>query len=160
MKHVSKFDSCVYEISYSVADEDGTPKYDNILLIWRDAPCDIDLAFEKDIPPRELIGWYFGEYDYDDVEWQIKYYYRNKLEKKEQPAAKKPKTMDLPICYVHLIADCLKTIQDHNLYELIDSYDKDEESIEHLKWHIEDVLNDFCKPLDELDEDTEIILED
>ena len=162
MKHVSKFDSCVYEISESVdleAMKQGKGYRDDITLIWRDAPCDVDLAFEKDIPPRELIGWYFGEYDYDDAEWQIKHYYRNKLEKKEQPAPKKPKTIDLPICYVHLIEDCLRTIQDHNLYELM-NWDKDEESLEHLKWHVEEVLDGFCKPLDELDEDAEIILED
>lgn len=163
MKHVSKFDSSVYEICESVdleAMNKGERYREGITLIWKDAPCDIDLAYEKDIPPRELIGWYFGEYDYDDVEWQIKHYYQEKLKPKEKLEQKKPKTMDLPICYVHLIQDCLQTIQDHNLYELIDSYDKDKESIEHLKGHIEDVLERFCKPLDELDEDTEVILED
>lgn len=160
MKHISKFDGYEYEISYSVADEDGTPKYDDITLIWRDAPCGVGQAFKEDIPPRELVGWYFGEYDFVLVEGYIKDYYKAKLDTKKQPVPKKPKTMDLPICYVHLIQDCLTTIQDHNLYELVDSYDKDEESIEALKGHIEDVLCYFCSPLDELDIDTEIIIEE
>ena len=159
MKHISKFDGCVYDISYSMTMEDGELKDDGVIVIWKNAPCGVDDAFDADLPIMEFVAWYCGDYDYDDVEWQIKHYYREKLEQKNQPAPKKPKTMDLPICYVHLIEDCLKTIQDHNLYELM-SWDKDEESIEHLKWHIEDVLSDFCKPLDELDIDTEIILED
>lgn len=160
MKHISKFDGYEYEISCSMANEDGQLKHDDITLIWRDAPCGVGNAFLQDIPPRELVGWYWGEYDFETVEEYIKKYWAKKVGASEQPKQKPSKTMDLPICYVHLIEDCLHTIQDHNLYELVDSYDKDEESIKYLKWHIEDVLNDFCKPLDELDEDTEIILED
>lgn len=159
MEHISKFDSCVYEISYSMGYEDEELREDDITLIWRDAPCDIDAAWEEDIPPRELVGWYFGEYDFDITEEYIKDYYKAKLNIKEQPVPKKPKTMDLPICYVHLIENCLRTIQDYNLYKLM-SWDKDEESIEHLKLHIAEVVEDFCKPLDELDEDTEIIIEE
>ena len=159
MKHVSKFDGCVYEIGYAMTKENGKEYSDDITLIWKDCQHEVEQE-GVDIPMREFINWYCGDYDYDEVEWQIKYYYRNKLDKKEQSIPKKPKTMDLPICYVHLIQDCLQTIQDHKLYELVDSYDKDEESIECLKDHIEDVLERFCKPLDELDMDTEIILED
>lgn len=161
MKHVSKFDGYEYEISYSVADEDGCPKYDDIILIWRDAPCGVGNAYLENISPRELVGWYWGEYDFETAEEYIKEYWKKKLGTSEQqPKSNPSKTLGLPICYVHLIEDCLRTIQDHNLYELIDSYDKDEESIEHLKRHIKDVINDFCKPLDELDVDTEIIIEE
>lgn len=160
MKHISKFDGCVYDISYSMSKENGKEYDDDITIIWRDTPCGFDSAYENDLPIREFVNYYAGEYDYDDTEYYIKKYYEEKLKQKEQPTPKKPKTMDLPICYVHLIQDCLQTIQDHKLYELVDSYDKDEESIECLKDHIEDVLERFCKPLDELDIDTEIILED
>lgn len=158
MKHISIFDGCTYEISYSMSMENGKQYDDNITIIWRDALTDPNEANGVDLPIREFIGWYCGEYDYEDTEWFIKDWYRKKLEAK--PIPKKPKTMDLPICYVHLIQDCLTTIQDHNLYELIDSYDKDEESIEALKGHIEDVLCYFCGPLDKLDIDTEIIIEE
>lgn len=70
MKHISKFDVDGYEyvISYSMADD--------ITLIWRDI-LDIDFAYKNDIPPRELIGWYFGEYDFDITEEYIKDYYKN-----------------------------------------------------------------------------------
>ena len=158
MKHISIFDGCTYEISYSMSMENGKHYDDDITIIWRDAPTDPNKTNGVDLPIREIVGWYCGEYDYEDTEWYIKDWYRKKLETKLVP--KKPKTIDLPICYVHLIQDCLTTIQDHNLYELVDSYDKDEENIEAFKGHIEDVLYYFCKPLDELDIDTEIIIEE
>ena len=67
------------------------------------------------------------------------------------------KTIELPICYVHLIADCLDVIKKHNLFSLL-SYDED--CLEDAKVHIEEVLDKFCRPLEELDIDTKIIIEE
>lgn len=79
MQHISKFDGCVYEISYSVTMEDGEERDDDITLIWRDAQCDFDDAEENDIPLREFIGWYFGEYNFAITEQYVKDYYKKKL---------------------------------------------------------------------------------
>lgn len=67
------------------------------------------------------------------------------------------KTIDLPICYVTLITDCLETIKKHNLFSLL-SYD--ENCIDAAKSHLEEVLDEFCEPLDELCVDTKIIIEE
>lgn len=156
MKHISIFDGCTYEISYSMSMEGNGKQYDDdITLIWRDAPCGIDVAWEEDIPPRELVGWYFGEYDFVLVEGYIKDYYKAKWNIKEQPVPKKPKTMDLPICYVNFIADCLDAIKKHNLYALLSG----ECDPECAKDHLDTVLTQFCEPLFEYD-DTVIILEE
>lgn len=83
MQHVSRFDGCIYEISYSVADENGIQKEDDITLIWRDPPCGFEEAEDNDIPQRELVGWYWGDYDYKMVEGYIKDYYKTKLKEKK-----------------------------------------------------------------------------
>lgn len=154
MKHISKFDGYEYEISYSVADEDGTPKYDDITLIWRDAPCGVGQAFKKDIPPRELVGWYLGEYDFKIVEDYIKKYWENKVASSKQLKSKPSKTMDLPAAYVNFIGDCLDVVKNHNLYKLLC-----EDDPETAKGHLDEVLTEFCEPLFEYD-DTVIILEE
>jgi hypothetical protein len=136
--------------------ENGKEYDDDITIIWRDTPCGFDSAYENDLPIRELVNYYAGEYDYDDTEYYIKKYYEEKLKQKEQPAPKKPKTMDLPICYVNLISDCLEIIKKHNLYALL-SYDGDAEIAED---HVVEVFECFCKPLEEQNEDLKIILED
>lgn len=153
MKHVSKFDACTYEISYSMSMENGKQYDDDIIIIWRDAPTDPNEANGVGLPIREIVGWYCGEYDYEDTEWYIKDWYRKKLEAK--PLPKKPKTMDLPICYVNFIADCLDAIKKHNLYALLSS----ECDPEYAKYHLDTVLTQFCEPLFEYD-DTVIILEE
>lgn len=153
MKHISKFDGCTYEISYSVAMENGKECRDDITLIWRDVPINWEEAHDMDIPMRELVGWHYGEYTYDDAEWYIKDWYRKKLEVK--PAPKKPKTMDLPVCYVNFIADCLDMIKKYNLYALLSG----EADPEIAKDHLDEVLTSFCEPLFEYD-DTVIILEE
>jgi hypothetical protein len=79
MKHVSKFDGCVYEISHSISIENGKRYDDCVCLIWRDAPCGFDAAFDNDIPIHELINWYHGDYDYDTTEHYIKDYYKKRL---------------------------------------------------------------------------------
>ena len=155
MKHVSKFDGYDYEISCSMADEDGQLKHDDITLIWRDAPCGTGQALLQDVPPRELVGWYWGEYDFKIVEEYIKKYWENKVTSSKQPKSKPSKTMDLPIAYVNFIADCLDMIKKHNLYALLDG----ECDPETAKDHLDEVLTAFCEPLFEYD-DTVIILEE
>lgn len=72
------------------------------------------------------------------------------------------KTIELPICYVHLIQDCLQTIKRHNLCSLLGCYDgnEDKDFLDALKSDIDDILESICKPLDDLDEDTKIIIEE
>lgn len=157
MKHISKFDGYEYEITYSVDYEGDKVLNDDIILIWRDAPCGIGNAFLQDIPPRTLVGWYYGEYDEAIVENYIKYYWKKQLAESEVREQKQLKILDLPICYVNFITDCLEAVQKHNLYSLL-SYDDD--CVEDAKGHLEEVLGSFCKPLEEYGDDTEIILED
>lgn len=72
------------------------------------------------------------------------------------------KTIDLPICYVHLIQDCLKTIKRHNLCSLLGCYDgnEDKDFLHALNIDLSDILESICEPLDELDKDTKIIIEE
>lgn len=81
MKHVSKFDGCVYDISYSMTDENGSLKHDDIILIWKDAPCGHEMAEKEGVPHRELIGWYWGASNYKVTERYIRQYYKAKLNK-------------------------------------------------------------------------------
>ena len=86
MKHISRFDGCVYEISESVDLElmkQGKGYRDDITLIWRDPPCGFEEAEENGITQRELVGWYWGDYDYKIVERYIKKYYKAKLDKED-----------------------------------------------------------------------------
>lgn len=162
MKHISKFDGYEYEITYSVDYEGNKVLSDDIILIWRDAPCGIGNAFLQNIPPRTLVGWYYGEYDEAIVEDYIKDYWKKQLAESEVRAPKKPKTLDLPIAYLHVIQACLQTIQKYDLYKLLDCYDgnKDREFLDALKLDVDYVLKGICEPLDELDKDIKIILED
>ncbi len=138
MKHVSKFMG-EYEISESVSMNNGRVEcMDNITLIWR----------TDGEGPHILVHWYYGDYNKQIVEDYIKEYWVKKHVKPKQ------KTMDLPICYVNFIADCLDTIKKHNLYELLSEND-----IKCAKDHLDEVLKGFCEPLFEYD-DTVIILEE
>ena len=157
MKHISKFDGCVYDISHSVGVENGKEYDDCICLIWRDAPCGFDEAFDKDIPVQELVGWYHGDYEYDTTEYYIKDFYKKLLNKSECKVQKQLKTMDLPIAYVNFIGDCLDIIKEHDLYALLSAYD---DCPEIAKQHHDEVIERLLKPLYEYDEDMKIILED
>ena len=157
MKHFSKLDNYEYEIAHSASDFEGCPKYDDITLIWRDAPCGIDVCFTKDIPPRELIGWYWGAYDFELTEGYIKDYWKKKVCDSEKPKPKPAQSIDLPIAYVHFISDCLDVIREHNLYLLLNGYD--ECDLDAAKSHLEEVEYSFCKELDEYGDDVTIILE-
>ena len=157
MKHISKFDGCVYEISHSVGVENGKKYDDCICLIWRDAPCGIEEAWDNDMSPREFINWYCGDYDYDYTEEYIKDYYKEKMQKQEQVQKKQPKKMDLPIAYVNFIGDCLDIIKEHDLYALLSAYD---DCPEVARQHHDEVIERLLKPLYEYDDDAKIILED
>lgn len=71
-------------------------------------------------------------------------------------ASNTPQTIDLPICYVNLIEDCLEMIKKHNLLTLVygDYADKDDEDAK--KFDLQTVLDDFCKPLTDRDCDVSI----
>lgn len=75
MKHISKFDGQVYEISKSVSMENGQQYEDDITLIWYDEPYDDDKCYEEYDDARVLVGWYWGGYDYDMTEIDIEYYW-------------------------------------------------------------------------------------
>jgi hypothetical protein len=75
MKHVSKFDGKVYEVSKSVSIVDGKQYDDDITLIWYDKPYDDNVCYDEDDDARVLIGWYWGDYNYDMTEIDIEYYW-------------------------------------------------------------------------------------
>lgn len=153
MKHISKFDGYDYEIGYAMSNENGKEYSDDITLIWRDAPCGVGNAYLENISPRELVGWYYGEYDSEIVEGYIKDYWKKKLDKSEQPQLKK---MDLPMAYVNFIGDCLDVIKTHKLYALLSGYD---DCLELADQHYDEVVERLLKPLYEYGDDAEIILE-
>ena len=80
MKHVSKFDGKVYEVSesVSVSMENGKRYDDDITLIWYDKPYDDDQCYEEDDDARVLVSWYWGGYNYDMTEIDIEYYWSTK----------------------------------------------------------------------------------
>jgi hypothetical protein len=65
--------------------------------------------------------------------------------------------MDLPVCYIHLIKDCLEGVKKFQLASLM-GYDIDES--EDVYAHIDAILNNFINPLAEADEDVKIIREE
>ena len=77
MKHVSKIDGQVYEISKSVSMESGTQYDDDITIIWYDKPYDDNVAYEEDVDARIFIDWYWGEYDADVTDAYIENYWRD-----------------------------------------------------------------------------------
>ena len=144
MKHVSKFDSCTYEISYSMSKENGKQYDDDITLIWRNSPTDPEETNGVDLPIMEMIGWYAGDYNYDDTEWYIKDWYRKKLEIKP---AQKLEAMCLPIAYIHLIADCLDVIKKYKLHKLLEAYDGTDKMIDILQSNVDEVI-DYTERID------------
>lgn len=155
MWHKSKFDGRDYLItrSYEVDNDNMVCGDHDVCLIWDEGILD-----GNDDEPRTFIGWYCGGYDYQWTEDIIQDYYEGKLKKGDI----KMKTIDLNICHVHLIQDCLQTIKRHNLYGLLGCYEgnEDKEFLDALKFDINDILESICEPLDELDIDTKIIIEE
>ena len=79
MKHVSKIDDQVYEISKSVSVFDGRAYEDDITIIWHDKPYNDDVYYDEDSDARVLIGWYWGDYDAELTDSHIKAYWRGGL---------------------------------------------------------------------------------
>lgn len=165
-KYVSKFDGCVYTLTSSMAMENGKLRDEDKTLIWRDAPCGLDEAWENNIPPTEFVGFYFGNPNEEDTEYYIKKYWEKKLmdkqadvvEKKIEVVEKQPKVVaELPICFVNMIAACLTTIQEHDLLDLVYGKFASVDEKETTRDDLETVLREFCDVLQELDEDTIIV---
>ena len=69
------------------------------------------------------------------------------------------KKVEVAICYVNLLEDFLNILKDKN-YQVLRDYGFEWE-VENgfMEMWINDLLDNFCKPLIEYDKDTEIILE-
>lgn len=158
-KYVSKFDGCVYELTQSMAMENGKLCSEDKTLIWRDAPCGLDEAWENNIPPTEFVGFYFGEPNEEDTEYYIREYWKNKVvDKPIEVVKKKPEVVtELPVCFVNMIAACLTTIQEHDLLDLVYGKFASVDEKETVRDDLEFVLREFCDVLQELDEDTVIV---
>ena len=65
------------------------------------------------------------------------------------------KKVEVGIACVPVIMDCLKIVRDNHM----DEYCADKDLQEHLVWVINDLIDNFCKPLIEYDKDVEIDLE-
>jgi hypothetical protein len=158
-EYVSKFDGCVYTLTQSMAMENGKMCSEDKTLIWRDAPCGLDEAWENNIPPTEFVGFYYGEPNEEDIEYYIKEYWRKKVvDKNTDVVEKKPDVVaELPICFVNMIAACLTTIQEHDLLDLVYGKFASVDEKETVRDDLETVLREFCDVLQELDEDTIIM---
>jgi hypothetical protein len=158
-EYVSKFDGCVYTLTQSMAMENGKMCSEDKTLIWRDAPCGLDEAWENNIPPTEFVGFYYGEPNEEDTEYYIKEYWKTKVvDKNTDVVEKKPDVVaELPICFVNMIAACLTTIQEHDLLDLVYGKFASVDEKETVRDDLETVLREFCDVLQELDEDTIIM---
>lgn len=158
-KYVSKFDGCVYELTQSMAMENGKLCSEDKTLIWREAPCGLDEAWENDIPPTEFVGFYYGEPNDEDTEYYIREYWKKKVvDKQVEVVENKPEVVaELPVCFVNMIAACLTTIQEHDLLDLVYGKFASVDEKEAARDDLEFVLREFCDELQELDEDTVIM---
>ena len=157
--YVSKFDGCVYTLTRSIVMEDGKSYDEDKTLIWREAPCGLDDAWENNIPPTEFVGFYYGEPNDADTEHYIEEYWKNKVVSKQTDIVeKKPNVVaELPVCFVNMIAACLETIQQHDLLDLVYGKFASRDEKEASRDDLETVLREFCDVLQELDEDTVIV---
>lgn len=151
-KYVSRFDGCVYELTESMVMEDGELRSEGKNLIWRDAPCGLEEAWEHNLPHTEFVGFYYGEPNDEDTEDYIKDYWEKKVAEKKQNVV-----AELPICFVNMIAACLTTIQEHDLLDLVYGKFASVDEKEEVRDDLEFVLREFCDVLQELDEDTVIV---
>lgn len=165
-KYVSKFDGCVYELTSSMVMEDGELRDEDKTLIWRDAPCGLEEAWDHNIPHTEFVGFYYGEPNDEYTEEYIEEYWKKKVaDKQTDVVEKKTKVVEkkqgviakLPICFVNMIAACLTTIQEHDLLDLVYGKFASVDEKETARDDLEVVLREFCDTLQELDEDTVII---
>jgi hypothetical protein len=70
------------------------------------------------------------------------------------------KKVEVGICYVSLLTDILLALKNKD-YQLLRDYGYEREIEDgFVEIWINDLLENFCKPLIEYDKDTEIILED
>ncbi len=157
-KYVSKFDGCVYELTKSMVMEDGELRTEDKTLIWREAPCGLDEAWDNNIPPTEFVGFYYGEPNEEDTEYYIREYWKKKVVDKPVEVVEKKSDVvaELPICFVNMIAACLTTIQEHDLLDLVYGKFASVDEKETVRDDLEFVLREFCDVLQELDEDTVI----
>ena len=158
-KYVSKFDGCVYELTSSMVMEDGELRTEDKTLIWREAPCGLEEAWENNITPTEFVGFYYGKPNEENIEYYIKEYWKKKVvDKQDKVVEKKPDVVaELPICFVNMIAACLTTIQEHDLLDLVYGKFASIDEKETARDDLEAVLREFCDELQELDEDTIIV---
>ena len=157
--YVSKFDGCVYTLTESMVMENGKLCTEDKTLIWRDAPCGLDEAWEHNLPHTEFVGFYYGEPNDEDTEHYIEKYWAKKVARNQsKPVEKKQKVVaELPICFVNMIAACLETIQQHDLLDLVYGKFASRDEKEAVRDDLETVLREFCDVLQELDEDTVIV---
>ena len=79
MIHISKIDGQEYDIAVNICPEDRK-SYDITTIFKFMTPEEEVIANNKAISnneeysPVKLIGWYFGEYEFDMVEYYIKEY--------------------------------------------------------------------------------------
>ena len=159
MKYISKFDGCVYELTDSMVMEDGKLLTEDKTLIWRDAPCGLDKAWDNKIPHTEFVGFYYGEPNDEYTEEYIEAYWKKKVASKNTDVAEKKQNVvaELPICFVNMIAACLETIQEHDLLDLVYGKFYSAGEKEASRDDLETVLREFCDVLQEIDEDTVIV---
>jgi hypothetical protein len=158
-QYVSKFDGCVYTLTESMVMEDGELRSEGKTLIWRDAPCGLEEAWEHNMPHTEFIGFYYGDPEDEYTEDYIQDYWKKKVAgKKIESVEKKQEVVaELPVCFVNMIAACLTTIQEHDLLDLVYGKFASVDEKETVRDDLETVLREFCDNLQELDEDTIIV---
>jgi hypothetical protein len=158
-KYVSKFDGCVYTLTESMVMEDGELRSEGKTLIWRDAPCGLEEAWDQGIPHTEFVGFYYGDPEDEYTEEYIQDYWEKKVaDKKTESVEKKQEVVaELPVCFVNMIAACLTTIQEHDLLDLVYGKFASVDEKETVRDDLEFVLREFCDVLQELDEDTVIV---
>lgn len=158
-QYVSKFDGCVYTLTESMGMEDGELRSEDKTLIWRDAPCGLEEAWEHNLPHTEFVGFYYGEANDEDTEHYIEEYWKKKIASKKTDVVEKKQNVvaELPVCFVNMIAACLTTIQEHDLLDLVYGKFASVDEKETSRDDLETVLREFCDVLQELDEDTVIV---
>ena len=139
--------------------EDGELRTEDKTLIWRDAPCGLEEAWDHNIPHTEFVGFYYGEPNEENTEYYIEEYWKKKVADKPVEVVEKKSevVVELPVCFVNMISACLTTIQEHDLLDLVYGKFASADEKETARDDLEFVLREFCDVLQELDEDTVIV---